>query len=62
LNKSTGGNKNRRNTWGPQDNVKFGMELDLNISTTFVLDTLIKGQPYSNEKIYFSWGLEFNGT
>jgi hypothetical protein len=31
LNKSVGENKNRRNTWGPQENVKFCMEIDLNI-------------------------------
>jgi hypothetical protein len=24
-----------RNTWGPQKNVKFGMELDLNICHNF---------------------------
>jgi hypothetical protein len=26
------------------------------------LDTLTKGQPYSNEKVYFSLGLVFDGT
>jgi hypothetical protein len=35
--------------------VKICMEIDLNISTTFILGTLTKGQPYSNEK-YISVG------
>jgi hypothetical protein len=41
LNKWAGENKNRRNTWVPQKNMKFYMEIDLG--------TLTKGQPYSNE-------------
>jgi hypothetical protein len=35
LNKSAGVNKNRRNTWGPQENVKFCMEIDFNICHNF---------------------------
>jgi hypothetical protein len=30
--------------------MKICMKVDLNIGTTFVLGTLTKGQPYSNEK------------
>jgi hypothetical protein len=37
LNKSVGDNKNRRNTWGPK-NVKFGMEIDLNICHNFYIE------------------------
>jgi hypothetical protein len=35
LNKLAGENKNRRNTWGPQENVKFCMEIDFNIFHNF---------------------------
>jgi hypothetical protein len=62
LNKSVGENKNRRNTWGPQENVKFCVEIDLNIATTFVLGTLTKGQPYSNENYISVWGLNLMKT
>jgi hypothetical protein len=37
LNKSLGENKNRRNNWGPQENVKFCMEIDLNICHNFCI-------------------------
>jgi hypothetical protein len=35
LNKSEGENKNRKNIWRPQKNVKFRMEIDLNICHNF---------------------------
>jgi hypothetical protein len=38
LSKSAGENKNRRNTWGPQKNVKFCMEIDLNIFHNFSIE------------------------
>jgi hypothetical protein len=37
LNKSTEENKNRRNTWKPKKNVKFCMEIDLNIFHNFCI-------------------------
>jgi hypothetical protein len=37
MNKSAGENKNRKNTWEPQENVKFCMEIDLNIFHNFCI-------------------------
>jgi hypothetical protein len=50
LNKSARENKNTKNSWRPQKNVKFCIEIDLNICHNFCIDSLTKGQPYSNEK------------
>jgi hypothetical protein len=40
LNKPVGENKNRKITWGPQKNVKFCIEIDLNICHNFCIGHL----------------------
>jgi hypothetical protein len=50
LNKSAEENKNRKNIWGLQKNVKICMEIDLNICHNFSIGHFDQSQPYSNEK------------
>jgi hypothetical protein len=56
LNKSVGKNKNRRNTWGPQENVKFYMELDLNICHNFCIGHFDQRSTIFKLKYIFQFG------
>jgi hypothetical protein len=63
LNKSVGENKNRRNTWGPQENVKFCMEIDLNICHNFLYWALCPKVNLIQMKKYISvYGLNLMKT
>jgi hypothetical protein len=56
MNKSAGDNKNRRNTWGPQENVKFFMEIDLNICHNFRIGHFDQRSTIFKSKIIFQFG------
>jgi hypothetical protein len=60
MNKLAGENKNRRNTWGPQKNVKFCMGIDLNIFHNFRIGHFDQMSTIFKSKLYFSLGLEFD--
>jgi hypothetical protein len=60
LNKSTGENKNRRNNWGPQKNMKFCMKIELNICHNFYIGQFDKRSTILKQKLEISLGLGFD--
>jgi hypothetical protein len=62
LNKSAWEDKNRRNTWDPQKNVKFGMDVDLNICHNFHIGHVEQRSTIFKWKLYSSLGLDIDGS